>query len=76
MGVAWTYTLPVIIGHVTVLQREFDFLLVLCRELIVAIDHVCVASRGLDEIVDLCRCDAAPWEINTGHQPFEISVPK
>ena len=71
MGFEWTYTLPVFIRHVTVLQRKFNLLLELFRELIVTVNHLGIASRGLDEVVNLCRCDAAPGEVNTERSPAE-----
>lgn len=50
------------------LQRKVDLLLILLRELIVAIDHLGVAARGLNEVVDLRRCDAAPEVVKNRRQ--------
>jgi hypothetical protein len=55
-----TYTLPVLVRNVAILQSEVNLLLVLSRHFIVAIDHVRVAPATLDQILNLLGCDASP----------------
>lgn len=62
---AVTYTLPVLIWDVAILQRELDLLLELFRHLIIAIHEVCVALGGLNQILNLFGSDASPVKVNT-----------
>jgi hypothetical protein len=64
MGDDRTYTLPVLVGNVAILQSEFNLLLILSRHFVVAIDHVCVAPTTLDQILNLLRRDASPVAVS------------
>jgi hypothetical protein len=60
-----TYTLPVLVWNMAILQSELDLLLVLLRDLIEAVNQVRVALSSLFEILNLLRCDTAPIAIST-----------
>jgi hypothetical protein len=56
----FTYTFPVLIGHVSVLESEINLPFQICRKVIVAIDHLCVAPAFFDEVGNLRWRHAPP----------------
>jgi hypothetical protein len=66
-----TYTLPVFVGNVAVLQGKVDLLLVLSRHLVVAIHHVGIAPTALDQILNLLRRDTSPGVVSGASKLIE-----
>jgi hypothetical protein len=55
-----TDTSAVFILNMAILESKLDFLLVLCREFVVAVDEISVASARLVQVLDLLGSDASP----------------
>jgi hypothetical protein len=72
-----TYTLPVFVGDMAILQGELDLLLELGRDLVVAINHVRVASSGLNQVLNLLGRNTSPAKVSgaDGYRRRSLPVP-